>query len=619
GLCNYALDSGPLTTLGIFFLVAILFTPASVFAFELVNFLVVLLVRPSFLPKLDLSSGIPASLQTVIAVPALIGEEDDVRSLLKRLELHHLANQDGNLYFAALTSFRDAQAEKLEGDEEIVARMAEGIERLNQQYGTSLNKPFLVFHRERLWNPQEGKWMGWERKRGILHEFNQVILEGKARSPHQIIGNSQVLDKTRYVITLDADTVLPPESVKRMVGTLAHPLNRARFKPGSDRVERGYTILQPRIEIDPQGTDQTRFSQILSGEKGLDLYSHAVSDVYQDLFSEGNYAGKGIYEVARFERSIGDSIPENSILSHDLLEGLLGRAGLISDVSVLEDFPPSVLGYVERMHRWTRGDWQLLPWLLGFLPRQRPGALTVLGRWKILDNLRRSLINPSLLLLLFSGWIWLPGSDWLWTIFSASVLAAPLFPSALATLRRLATPQLVLRGMGWSLRLECSRWLLAIVLIPFTAIRIIDAIVRTLIRLLFTRKHLLEWTPASHSSYRQLDNSPSSLFWRKMWSAPALAAVGFLAILTVHPSNVWAALPFLIVWGLSPQISAWLSKAPPQSEESLSPDKEQEIRIIARRTWSFFERFVGPEDHWLAPDHFQEDPRGVVARRTSPT
>ena len=369
----------------------------------------------------------------MVVVPCLISTKADVASLTSQLELHYLRNPDPHLSFALLSDFADAQQAEMPEDAALIDLATERIEELNGQYP---GRPFYLFHRKRLWNAAQKSWMGWERKRGKLHEFNRLLRGHTGTSYNVQIGDVTILQQIRYVITLDADTILPRGEANRLVGALAHPLNRAEFDAETGEVIAGYTVLQPRTAIKPTSANQSLFTRVFTGDRGIDLYTRAVSDVYQDLFGAGIFVGKGIYDVDAFERSLAGRVPENAILSHDLFEGIHGRVGLATDILLYEDYPPHYLVNVLRSHRWVRGDWQLLPWLLPRVPAQDGwirNDLAVIDRWKILDNLRRSLLAASLMLLLIAGWTVLPGAAWVWTLLAALTPAVPpLFNAALA-------------------------------------------------------------------------------------------------------------------------------------------------------------------------------------------
>lgn len=598
----------------------LLLIPVVTLATSLVNPLVPVLVPPRLLPKMDFEDGVPGRARTMVVVPGLVASEDDVESLLDQLMLHYLRNTDPHITFALLTDFADAPEEHEPEDEALLQRVKGGVRALNERYP---GNPFYLFHRKRLWNPQEEVWMGWERKRGKLEEFNR-LQRGEGDTTYVVkLGDLSVLPDIRYVITLDADTLLPTGAAHRLIGTLDHPLNRARIDPDTGRVVAGYTVLQPRTEVKPVSAGLSRFTRIFSNASGLDLYTHAVSDVYQDLFGEGIYVGKGIYDVASFHSSLEDRVPENALLSHDLFEGIHGRAGLVTDIILYEDYPPGYLAYARRQHRWIRGDWQLLPWLLPSVPhRERglvPNPLTFIDRWKIVDNLRRSLMAPALLALLVAGWLWLPGSPLVWTLVAMIAPAGSLLNGLVANLIRQVKHGDAGNTLNQVLLGQIIRWLLYFVFLPHEALTALNAVITVFARLFFTGKRLLQWTTAAHTASLFDGRSKLDLTWREMVGASLLGlALGGL-ILWRNVAALPVALPFLLSWIFSPQIALWLSQPIERRPARLRPEQERQLRGLARSTWLYFEQFTGPADHWLPPDHFQEHPRGQVAHRTSPT
>ena len=605
--------------------VAIGFVPALSVSVSVVNWLTTHLVAPKALYKLDLSDGIPQELRAVVAVPVLLGDPGELVPLVRQLEMNYEGNEDPNLTFVLLSDLADADAQDHPGDDTTLARAVEAIEDLNaaRASGTRTTAPFVLLHRDRTWNPSEGRWMGWERKRGKLEELNRLIL-GADETPFRcLVGNAADLVGAPYVVTLDADTVLPPGAAARLIGTLAHPINQPRLADGGT-ISSGFTVLQPRIETIPTSAAQSRFARIFEADRGLDLYTHAISDVYQDLFGEGVFAGKGIYHVEAFHRSLEGRVPENRILSHDLFEGVHGRAGLASDVAVFEEYPPDFLSYTKRIHRWVRGDWQLLPWLLPRVPGRDSGyirtPLSPVDRWKIADNLRRSLLFPSVFALLAAGWLVRPGLAWWWSLAAMSVLGTPVLLGAATAVRaraRLSGPHAHFAGVPPSPPASIQRLVLALVFMPYHAWVEGDAIVRTLYRLTVSRRRLLEWTTAFHTE-RAMRSRGRRYFWRQMAIAPVSGAGVLLASATLDVSPL-ATVPFGIAWLLSPSLAHWIGQPTRPPSEALEGHDYEKLRSIARRTWAFFERFVGPEDHWLPPDNYQEDPLDVAAHRTSPT
>jgi len=594
--------------------------PASDIAVSLVHRLVPLLVPPRLLPKLDLARGVPAELRTLVVVPTLLTRQDDIEEQLERIEVHSLANPGGHLHFALLTDWADTTEEKKPGDDDLVAALADGIARLNSRYD---NPPgggarFLLLHRRRLWNEREGKWIGWERKRGKLHELNRLLrgatdttfvpINGRPPTPPQGV---------RYVITLDADTRLPRGTASRLVGAMAHPLNRPRFDSGTRRVVEGYAILQPRLAPSlPTGPASTTYQRIISGPGGVDPYAAAISDVYQDLFGEGSYTGKGIYDVDAFEAALDGRVPENTLLSHDLFESTFARAGLATDVDLFEEFPTNYEVAARRHHRWVRGDWQLLPWILGGRTR-----IPTHGRWKMIDNLRRSLAAPSGFLVAVTAWILPDVPPLRWTgLFVASVVLPAVIPvlDGLLPRRWGISKRSHLRAVGHDISVALSQTLLAITMLAHQSWLMVDAILRTLGRVYVTKRNLLEWVTAAQAGYGA-DLRLRAFYWHLRWGVFLAAGAGLL--LVVLKPGAWpVALPFVLLWMLSP-VLAWRISVPPKIAKSqvLSTAETRSLRLIARRTWRYFEAFVDQADHALPPDNFQEEPEPVGAHRTSPT
>ncbi|WP_324827694.1 GH36-type glycosyl hydrolase domain-containing protein [Qipengyuania zhejiangensis] len=593
--------------------IALAALPATVLSVTLVNWLVTLVVPAKQLPKLDFSEGIDPNWPTVIVLPVIVGSIGEVAGMLSRLESHFLANPGARGY-VLLSDPADASREHVPGDEAIEEALRLGVRRLNRERGAG----FCLLHRARRYNDGQECWMAWERKRGKLEQFNQFILTGDRTAFPVSEGDIDRLAGAKFVVTADADTRLPTGAVARLAGTLAHPLNRPLFDDDG-RVRSGYTVLQPRVEIAPHGRD-TLFARLFGGDTAIDIYSRAVSDVYQDLIGTGNFVGKGIYDVAAFARSLDGRIPENQLLSHDLWEGLHGRAGLASDIIVYESYPESYAEYVRRWHRWVRGDWQLLPWLFSRVPG--PGGtrianrLSLFDRLRIWDNMRRSLVPLSVLLLLLGGWFVLPGSPLFWTAMALLVPSAWLFTDLVTGVAR-GRRRGVLMGTMRQAREHIERWALQIVFLLSDTVTAIHAIGVTLLRLRRGRK-LLEWTSAAHVSHLLARSSARSGQWAAAWSSPLLAT-GIGALFLWDASALPVATPLLLLWFLTPEI-AWLTARPRlRTIEPLDLDDRLYLRRVARRSWLYFERFAGPEDHWLPPDNRQEAPVPATAHRTSPT
>jgi cyclic beta-1,2-glucan synthetase len=585
-------------------------------------------VGATILPGLALRDGIPSDLRTLVVMPTLLTSTDGVASQIERLEIHFLASPHAELQFALLSDWSDAAAESDATDALLLQAAETGIERLNARYpGTPAGPRFLLLHRRRVWCAVQRCWMGWERKRGKLLELNR-LLRGATDTTFQDsrLDTPTVPSGVRFVITLDADTRLPRETARRLVGKLAHPLNRPRFDASLGRVVEGYAVLQPRVSPSlPVNTEGSLFQRVVSSTSGLDPYAAAVSDVYQDLFGEGSYTGKGIYDVDAFEAALNGRVADGTLLSHDLFEGIFARAGLASDVEVVDEFPARYDVAAARQHRWARGDWQLLPWLFG---RQHAGAggprrseLPLIGRWKIADNLRRTLSAPAGYAALVLGWT-LPTQGALrWTVFVLATNAIPTlmpFVAQILPTRAGIAALSHLRALIGDLWLAIRQIVFQIVLLPHQAALMIDAILRTLFRLLVSHRNLLEWVTAAQSSQGgRLDLLAA---YRSMGGGILLTFAAALLLGSQQHADWWWAAPFIAVWLACPAIAVWISRPSPIARRlRLDADDTEGLRCVARRTWRFFETFVTAEDHMLPPDNFQEDPRPVIAHRTSPT
>ncbi len=596
---------------------------ASQLAISLANWLETMLVAPTMLPRMDYAEGLPENMRTLVVVPALISSPQDVGDLVEGLEVRFLANRDAFLHFGLLTDFTDASEEVLEQDAPLLLLARQRIDALNETYASTGADRFFLFHRPRRWNPVDGIWMGYERKRGKLAELN-ALLRGAGRDRFlMIVGRTDILSEVRYVITLDTDTQLPRDSARQFIGAMAHPLNRAVYSATKRRVTTGHAILQPRVGISLPSAARSPYAQLYGSDAGIDPYTKAVSDVYQDLFREGSFIGKGIYEVEAFEKAMGDQFPDNAILSHDLLEGCFGRSGLITDTQVYEEYPSRYSVDVKRRHRWIRGDWQLLPWLLPRIPTKSgmrvPNPLSALSRWKILDNLRRSLVPPALMSLLLFGWMAIPQVAW-WTV---AVLAFALFPPLLASLHEmLQMPRDVLlgqhlRSVSRSTGRHFLRALLYLAWLPHEALYSLDAVMRTLWRMLVSHRRLLQWSVSSEVE-RTATNDLGGLY-RSMWIAPTVAVIVLVVLLFRSPLGLSESVVFLLLWLASPAAAWWTSKPPSRAAFEPTGEERQFLQRLSRKTWAFFEAHVGPQDNWLPPDNIQEQPSFVIAHRTSPT
>lgn len=630
---RYGVSGWPLVLLGVLALMG-----SSQLAVALVNWIATLMTVPHPLPRMDYKAGIPSDARAIVVVPTLIYSEANVAELCEALEVRYLANRDANLRFCLLTDFVDAPTQTLPGDEALLRQAQTIIRGLNQKYcveGEQFKEngdpadpedlgqagPFLLLHRPRLWNSQQNAWMGQERKRGKLSDLN-LFLRGGARDKFMLVeGELRGLRTIKYVITLDTDTQLPRDAARHFVATMMHPLNRPVLDAAGSRVIAGYGILQPRVAVALPSANASQYELLCGGEPGIDPYTRTVSDLYQDVFYEGSFIGKGIYDLDMFERVLGQRLPDNKILSHDLLEGCYLRAGLLSDSQLYEEYPARYDADVSRRQRWIRGDWQLIGWLLGRVPgrggKRERNPLSMLSRWKLFDNLRRSLVAPATTASLLLTWGFLPHV----AFWSAAVLAIIFLPPVVSALYDLLRKP---RDTLWRQHLDAferrcsvqfSHAMLTLVFLPYEAYISLDAIVRTLWRLNVSHKHLLDWRASNlHSSKGEPGDS-----WRAMWTSPLLAVATFAALLHWRPEAVPAAVIILVLWLAAPVIAWRISRPIKRAVARLSPEQGEFLHGVARKTWAYFDTFVGPDDHYLPPDNMQEHPSMVVAHRTSPT
>ena len=618
---------------------------ASQVAVAVVNVLATRLATPRALPKMDLSKGIPAASWTLVVVPTLITSIQNVEHLVEALEVRFLGNRDDHVCFGLLTDLADASQETLSDDDALVRLAEQRITELNAKYPVTAGAqhaapsssvaagpprgaparrgPFFLFHRPRRWNPKERVWMGYERKRGKLAELNALLRGAPPDRFSRVVGDTSILPQVKYVITLDADTQLPRDAARLLVGAMMHPLNRARYDGNEQRVTQGYGILQPRVAVSLPSANRSRYARLGASEPGIDPYTRVVSDVYQDLFREGSFIGKGIYDVDAFDRAVGGRFPENRILSHDLLEGCYARAGLMTDVQVYEEYPSRYEEDARRRYRWIRGDWQLWRWLLPGVPgpdgRRSRNPLPALCRWKLFDNLRRSLAPAALVGLLLVAWIVLSPAGG-WTLAGVGCLLLPVLVASLPGMVRKPDDVLLTQHLAAGVRAarrQTAQALLTLACLPYEAFFSLDAALRTTTRLLVTRRRLLEWTPSA-SRERPARESLAGA-WARMWIAPALSGGACAYLWLARPASLAVAAPILLLWFAAPIITWQISRPLTRRDARLTRNQLRFLGGLARRTWSFFDTYVGPDDHWLPPDNYQESPAPAVAHRTSPT
>ncbi|WP_032122287.1 GH36-type glycosyl hydrolase domain-containing protein [Clostridium amazonitimonense] len=583
--------------------------PLSEIVISIFNWSISKLMPPRFVPKIEFKEDIPNNCKTMVVIPTLINNESRAKHLIDDLEIYYLANRHKGLYFAILGDFKDGKNKEEQGDESIINTTLKGIKKLNEKYSQG-EDIFYFFNRYRQYNEKEGIWLGWERKRGKLMEFNYLIRGDKNTSYNVISGDINKLQDIKYIITLDADTKLPIGTAKGLIGAMAHILNKPNIDRTLKKVVRGYGLMQPRVTVSIEAASKTFFSKLFSGETGIDTYTTAVSDVYQDIFGEGIFTGKGIYDVDVFNQMLQYAIPENSVLSHDLLEGSYVRCALITDLQLVDGYPAYYNSSILRLHRWVRGDWQLLPWLY------KKSPINSLSKWKILDNLRRSLLTPSIILLLLYALTLAPLS---FNTFTLVGFIAMICPILFHITDIVITP---IKGIGISGTLNSFKKTLEQVIlifsfIPYQAYMMMDAILRTLYRLFISNKNLLQWQTAADVEARAGKRIRDYIKSMIMGSFIGIL-IGYLAFVNSREA-FYTYLPITILWMISPIIAYYISKENVDYRERISSDEELILRNISRRTWAYFEDFINEESSWLAPDNYQEDPLKGVAQRTSPT
>ncbi|MBV8865547.1 MAG: glycosyl transferase [Acidobacteriaceae bacterium] len=603
--------------LGLIFGALLLLIPATQAAVEVVNYLVTAVLTPHPLPKLDFSRAVDRNSATMVAIPTLLINDKQIRQLVEDLEVRYLVNRDPNIFYALLTDLPDSAEPPGEQDRRVDLAI-DLINELNVRYASEPFGGFYLFHRHRVYNPREGAWMGWERKRGKLLDLNQLLRNVYDPFPVKT-GDLKKLPLIRYVLTLDSDTQLPRGSAQRMIGAMAHPLNRPVIDPDLNVVTSGYGILQPRVGISVHSASRSRLASIYSGQTGFDIYSRAISDVYQDLYGEAIFTGKGIYDVDALRRVLEHRFPRNALLSHDLIEGAYARAGLASDIEVIDDYPSHYSAYNRRKHRWLRGDWQIVRWIFNTVPdesgRLVENPISLVSRWKILDNLRRSLVEPATFLLLIAGWFWLPGGSRFWTLVTLALLFLPIYFRLIFAIARTTAAK------NWiSLRDSISDFFTSHISIAFNIVFLahqglvaIDAIVRTVIRSSITHTRLLEWETATEAELGIRKRTPVDMYLDWVPLVSILVGLGLL----LRPAAAPYALPFLTLWACAKLISNWLNRSPHEILDLAETDRLF-LRGLALRTWRYFAEFSNEKNHWLIPDNVQEQPYRI-AERLSPT
>jgi len=548
--------------------------------------------KPRIIPRLELKDGVPEELATMVIVPTLISNKKTLVRMLDNIETYYIATHEENIYFTLVGDVKESNKEVLEEDEEIIDYGEKKIEELNSKYGEGR---FTFVYRKRRFNESENKWLGWERKRGAILEYNRYLLDRKTHDYRAVMGDITSLPPIKYVITLDADTVLPIGVAKKLIGAMAHPINKPVLNDKETVVIDGYALIQPHISIDVVSANKSKFSRIFAGTGGIDPYVCASSDIYQDVFGEAIFTGKGIYDLKVFQKVLEGTIPENIVLSHDLLEGSYLRAGLVTDIELVDGYPERYNSYALRAHRWVRGDWQIISWLSKKVKNQEgqvvDNPLNRVSKWKLFDNLRRSLSAPMLTLLILLS-LWLLPETALWWI-GLGIIAG-------------------IRG-------NKKQFLFQVLFLPFQAYLMVSAIVVTLFRLTITHKNLLEWVTAADME-RKLKNTIKS-FYTLMWFSVVAGLLVLFEGLFMSGNIITMVTASLlgIGWIIAPIVAYYLSKPIVYKKEKLDAEEIRLLYDYAKRTWGYFDEFVNEENNYLPPDNYQEDPPNDLAHRTSPT
>ena len=623
---RYAMISAHTENMFLFLIAAFMvFIPSSEIAVSAVNWIVCRTLTPATFPRLDLKDGIPQKLSTVVVIPSLIPDKKRVKELLASLEGHYLSNRDDHLYFALVGAFKDADDERINQDLTVVSAAIKGVRALNEKYATPDEDKFFYFHRKSHYNESNNKWIGWERKRGAILEFNDLILGSKETTFVHFSNEHPPFENIKYVITLDSDTMLPIGMAKKLIGTMAHPLNKPVIDYEKGVVIEGYALMQPRIDFDSESSNASLFSKIYTGQQGIDPYANAISDVYQDLFGEGIFTGKGIYDLRVFQSVLKNAIPENTILSHDLLEGSYLRTALVTDTKLVDSYPSKYNSHAARLHRWVRGDWQLLPSLFSKIfnfnrSNRIKNPLSLLSRWKMLDNLRRSLIAPGLMILLALSFSFLPGNCLFWIAFVVLSLLSPLVTGMISTVAsgRFGSGKIKKHiPVIFGLKATLYQILLTFLFLPHQAYLMLNAISVTLWRIFISRKNLLEWVTAADTERIQKNSLKS--YFRKMHASIWMPAIIVALTFVFKPQDLVGSVILFLIWGISPYFAYLISQDAKPPISTLTAKDLLDLRIISRKTWRYFEEFANFKSHYLAPDNYQEDPPRGVAYRTSPT
>ena len=601
---------------------ALIYLPIEIIFIQILQYILSKVVKPKQIPKLDLQSGVPEDAATFVVIPTIISKPEKIKEMFKKLEVYYIANKSDNLYFALLGDVTSSSKEKEEFDEQISELGIELANELNKKYPSQNFPRFHFIYRQRKWNSQEECYLGWERKRGLLEQFNEYVLKNKNNEFRVNTIDLEKLPKVQYVITLDADTELVLNSGLELIGAAAHILNKTEVKDGA--VVSGHGIIQPRVGISLDAASRTLFTKLYSGSSGTDSYTNAISDVYQDNFEEGIYTGKGIYDLKVFSEVLRNEIPENTVLSHDLLEGSYLRAGLASDIMLMDGYPGTYLSFKTRLSRWTRGDWQIIRWLRGKIKgkdgKYKPNPLNLISKYKILNNLVKSAFAPVVFgLIIFLSIVDVLYNIKVWPFVTIAILAL-IIPSVMEMVNRIIYKKDGEKGQKTfyktvsGVKASFIRAVLEIGTLPDKAFAMLSSICKTIYRMCKSKKHLLEWTTAEEAEL----NTKTDMFsyYRSMWANVFAGAV----LLILLYRNIWGVI-LGILWLITPGVIKYVGNKTEKKPaiQYLSEEEQKYLKGIGEKTWGFFKTYLTEDANYLPPDNYQEDRRNKVVYRTSPT
>ena len=627
-------------------LTLIMWVPMSQIVIDLFNQLLYKIHKPVNTFKIKFKDGlIPKEYATMVIMPTILKNKARTIELLEQLEIYYLSNinrasegqrlesRPQNIFYTLIGDAAAGPNEVMPWDDEVAEAGLAKVKELNAKYGAPI---FNFVYRKRAWSDGENCWLGYERKRGAILHFNDLVLGNTTEEEKAKRFRCETISQwaegpvppIQFIITLDTDTELVLYSAQKLIGAMAHPLNRAQLSPDGKRVNSGYGIMQPRVNVDVEVTNKSRYAQLFAGLGGLDVYTTASFELYQDIFNEGSFCGKGIYDLRVFQKVLKGTFPENLILSHDLIEGCHIRCGLINDLELFDDNPSNYIDDAKRHHRWTRGDWQIIGWLRNKVKNEKgekvKNQVNTIGRWKIFDNLRRSVLCLALMVILFVGFSGLVDLHPAWFLLVALIaVASPIvffIIGQITTLPRFGKRYHYYATLMRGFRVIIYRSLVQFALLPKEAWMYTDALVRACYRMWFSHKNLLNWITSDEAAKSTKGTLGDYLgkFW---FNYVASALIAFLYFFLGSGNGLdLAALIFCIAtWCGAPFLMFWLGKKFPQDKKHLNAKETAEVRQLAQDTWHFFDSLITEDTHYLIPDNYQLNREKKADYKTSPT